>query len=84
MGKKPDDYHKTHPVPLGSTDRRCVFDADSLFDVLDEENAGIASLRAEKNASRRTKAIGAMCPQFAPNVQGLDIPLVLSAYSSRK
>ena len=82
MDKKLDDYQKTRPGPLGSTDRGCVVDSSSLVNALSEEDSELASLRAEKKTASWAKTLGATCHQFAPNVQGLGIPLVLISYST--
>ena len=70
MDKLVDDYYNEFPGPLGSTDRKCAINIDSLFVDLNAPDSKIASLWTEKEIADWTKSLGAPSSSFTPSLDG--------------
>ena len=67
-----DNYYRTCPGPLGSTDRKCAVDTKSLslFTALNGGNPELASIWAEKSITSWVQSLSTTCSQYIPDVEG--------------
>ena len=63
-----DSYYAKHQGPLGSTDRKCVIDIESIFEKLNVADSELASSWTEKDMAAWMKTLGSVSPEFAPTM----------------
>ena len=66
-----DAYFAVNKGPIGSTDRKCAVDIDTLFEELNAPGSNLAAQWAERGATSWVKTLGSVCPEFAQTVKVL-------------
>ena len=72
MDAKIADYFRLQPGPLGSTDRKCPINIETLHKELNADQSEIAPLWTEKEVTRWAKTLGKPCGAFQPAVYGVN------------
>ena len=71
-----DAYYAVHKGPLGSTDRKCAVDIDTLFEQLNAPDSVLAKSWGEKDTMSWVETLGSVCPEFAPASDALMVGCV--------
>ena len=84
MDKIADDYYNEQPFPMGSTDRKCVIDTDSLVAYMGVRKSELATLRTEKEVNAWAKTLAAPYDNSRASLDGLRVCQCNKNYTHRR